>query len=95
MLLEEAAVRLGALAKLPLLARPTCTAIPAAQQQGVVVSAGCIGSRIYTQIGDHEMYAAIPGRWLQAICETLRTIVDANSTLEQYHELRKRELATQ
>ncbi len=95
MLLEEAALRLGVLAKLPLLARPTCAAIPAALQQGVVASAGCIGNRIYTQIGDHELYAAIPGRWLQAICESLRLIVDANNTLEQYHELRKRELATQ
>jgi len=41
------------------------------------------------------MYAAIPGPRLQAICESLRTIMDANNTLEQYHELRKRELATQ
>jgi uncharacterized protein (DUF169 family) len=95
MLLQEAAMRLGILAKLPLQARPTCAAIPAALQQGMVTSAGCIGSRIYTQIGDHELYAAIPGRWLQAIGESLRTIVEANSTLEQYHELRKRELATQ
>jgi uncharacterized protein (DUF169 family) len=95
MLLEEAALRLGYLAKLPLMARPTCAAIPAALQKGVVASAGCIGNRVYTQIGDHQIYAAIPGRWLQAICESLRTIVDANNTLEQYHELRKRELATQ
>jgi uncharacterized protein (DUF169 family) len=95
MLLEEAALRLGYLAKLPLMARPTCAAIPAAMQKGVVASAGCIGNRVYTQIGDHQMYAAIPGPRLQAICESLRTIVDANSTLEQYYELRKRELATQ
>ncbi|HME06237.1 MAG TPA: DUF169 domain-containing protein [Bryobacteraceae bacterium] len=95
MLIEEAALRLGVLAKLPLLARPACAAIPAALQKGVVASAGCIGNRIYTQIGDHELYAAIPGRWLLAICESLRTIVDANNTLERYHELRKRELATQ
>ena len=95
MLLQEAALRLGILAKSPLMTRPTCAAIPAALQQGVVASAGCIGNRIYTQIGDHEMYTAIPGRWLQAICESLRTIVDANNTLEQYYELRKRELATQ
>jgi uncharacterized protein (DUF169 family) len=95
MLLEEAALRLGYLAKLPLIARPTCAAIPAAMQKGVVASAGCIGNRVYTQIGDHQIYAAIPGRWLQAICESLRAVVDANNALEQYHELRKRELATQ
>jgi uncharacterized protein (DUF169 family) len=95
MLLEEAAMRVGVLAKLPLLARPTCMAIPAALQHGVVASAGCVGNRIYTEIGDHELYAAIPGRSLQSVCEALRTIADANSTLEQYYELRKRELATQ
>ena len=95
MLLQEAAGRLGILGKSPLMARPTCAVIPAALQQGLVAGVGCIGNRIYTQIGDHELYAAIPGRWLQAICESLRTIVDANNTLEQYHELRKRELATQ
>ena len=95
MLLEEAALRLGYLAKLPLMARPTCAAIPAAIQKGVVASAGCIGNRVYTQIGDHQMYAALPGPRLLAICESLRTIMDANNTLEQYHELRKRELATQ
>jgi uncharacterized protein (DUF169 family) len=95
MLLEEAALRVGVLAKLPLLARPTCMAIPAALQQGMVASAGSIGSRVFTDIGDHELYAVIPGRWLQSVCEALRTIVDANSTLEQYYQLRKRELATQ
>ena len=45
MLLEEAAIRAGVASKLPLLARPTCMAIPAALAHGMVTSAGCIGNR--------------------------------------------------
>ena len=62
MLLEEAALRAGVASKLPLLARPTCMAIPAAMAHGMVTSAGCIGNRVYTRIGEDELYAAIPGR---------------------------------
>ena len=54
MLLEEAAIRAGVASKLPLLARPTCMAIPAAMAHGMVTSAGCIGNRVYTNIGDDE-----------------------------------------
>jgi hypothetical protein len=38
MLLEEAAIRAGSWSKLPLLARPTCMAIPAAMAHGMVSS---------------------------------------------------------
>ena len=67
MLLEEAAIRAGVASKLPLLARPTCMAIPAAMAHGMVTSAGCIGNRVYTDIGDDELYAAIPGRALEQV----------------------------
>lgn len=89
MLLEEAAFRAGAASKMPLLARPTCMAIPAALSSGVVSSAGCIGNRVYTEIGDDELYTAVPGKDLERICGELRTIVGANTALQQYHEERK------
>jgi uncharacterized protein (DUF169 family) len=89
MLLEEAALRAGAAAKISLLARPTCMAIPAALAHGVVTSAGCIGNRVYTGIGDDELYAAVPGRDLEGVCGELRMIVSANTTLEQHHRARK------
>jgi uncharacterized protein (DUF169 family) len=94
MLLEEAALRAGVASKLPLLARPTCMAIPAALEHGMVTSAGCIGNRVYTNIGDGELYAAIPGSALEQVAEELETIATANETLEQYHRGRQLQLST-
>lgn len=94
MLLEEAALRAGAASKLPLLARPTCMAIPAALQHGMVTSAGCVGNRVYTNLGDDELYAAIPGSALELVAQELQTIATANSTLEQYHRGRQYQMST-
>lgn len=94
MLLEEAAIRAGAASKLPLLARPTCMAIPAAMANGMASSAGCIGNRVYTRIGDTELYAAIPGRALEAVARELETILSANATLAEYHRARHSQLST-
>jgi uncharacterized protein (DUF169 family) len=94
MLLEEAALRAGVASKLPLLARPTCMAVPAALEHGVVTSAGCIGNRVYTSIGDGELYAAIPGRALEQVARELETIASANATLAEYHRDKQRQLST-
>ena len=94
MLLEEAAIRAGAGSNLPLLSRPTCMAIPAAIARGMVTSAGCIGNRVYTDLGDGELYSAIPGAALQPIAEALKTVVSANAALAQYHQGRRSQLST-
>lgn len=94
MLLEEAAIRAGAASKLPLLARPTCMAIPAALASGMVTSAGCIGNRVYTRIGEDELYAALPGRALESVAQELETIATANQALEEHHRARQSQLST-
>lgn len=94
MLLEEAALRAGLASKLPLLARPTCMAIPAALGHGMVTSAGCIGNRVYTNIGDDELYSAIPGSALQPIADALQTVLAANGALAEYHQGRRNQLST-
>jgi uncharacterized protein (DUF169 family) len=94
MLLEEAALRAGVGSKLPLLARPTCMAIPAAVARGMVSSGGCIGNRVYTNIGDEELYAAIPGGALELVAQELQTIASANVTLARYHRGRQHQLST-
>ena len=94
MLLEEAAIRAGVASKLPLLARPTCMAIPAALAHGMVTSAGCIGNRVYTSIGDEDLYAAIPGRALELVAQELQTIASANLALAQHHRGRQHQLST-
>ena len=94
MLLGEAALAAGAGSQSPLLGRPTCMAIPAAMAQGTIVSSGCIGNRVYTDLGEDEMYMVIPGRDLAKIVESAQTIAAANSQLAEYHRGRRQALAT-
>ena len=93
MLLEEAAMRAGVAAQLPMLGRPTCMAIPASLAQGTVASAGCIGNRTYTGLGDDEMYVAVPGRDLERIAAEVETITTANQKMAEYHRERRELLA--
>ena len=60
----------------------------------MVTSAGCIGNRVYTNIGDGELYAALPGSALELVAQELQTIVSANQTLEQFHRERQHQLST-
>jgi uncharacterized protein (DUF169 family) len=93
MMLVEAATRAGAMSGLPLLGRPTCMAIPAAVANGAVVSSGCTGNRVYTDIGEDELYVVLRGSDLERIAREIDTIVSANRTLTQYH-LERRALAS-
>jgi uncharacterized protein (DUF169 family) len=88
MLLQEAALRAGAAAAHPLLARPTCMAIPAALAGGAVASNGCIGNRVYTEVGDDEMYVVVPGKDVFRVAAEVQTIATANAALADYHRAR-------
>jgi uncharacterized protein (DUF169 family) len=91
MLLQEAAMRAGVATQFKTLARPTCMVLPAALSQGTVASSGCIGNRIYTGLGEADMYVAVPGADIGPVAEQTAVIRAANSALRQYHEERKRE----
>ena len=84
MLLQEAASRAGVGSGVPALGRPTCMALPAALQHGSITSLGCIGNRVYTGLGDDEMYAVIRGRDLPLVMGALKTIANANAALKDY-----------
>ncbi len=94
MRLQEAAARAGAASQLPLLGRPTCMALPAAMAHGSVMSTGCIGNRVYTGLGDDELYLMIPGPRLADVAKELEVITTANDTLRQYHEQRRATLTS-
>src|SRR5581483_341773 len=94
MMLAEAANRAGAMSQLPLLGRPTCMALPAAMAQGAVTSSGCIGNRVYTDIGEDELYVVLRGTDLERIAGEILTIRSANETLNSYHHQRKQSLST-
>jgi uncharacterized protein (DUF169 family) len=95
MLLHEAALRAGTPVRVPLLGRPTCMALPAALAEGAVTSTGCIGNRVYTDVGDDELYVVVPGKDLARMAEELPRIADANSKLSEYHRGRRQALATE
>ena len=97
MLLAEAAGAAGVMgrptcAALPqagLMGRPTCAAVPEVlRSQAGVASLGCIGNRVYTGLGDDELYFALPGEHVEAVTEKLAAIVHANRELENYHRAR-------
>lgn len=69
-------------------------AIPAAMSRGMATSAGCIGNRVYTGLGDDELYSAVPGPALEKVAEALQTIVSANLALADYHRGRRTQLST-
>jgi uncharacterized protein (DUF169 family) len=94
MLLNEAAMRVGSGGALPPLGRPTCMALPAALAKGTVSSLGCIGNRVYTGLGEDELYVAVPGADLEKVAKALETIVSANQALEEYARGRRAQLAT-
>jgi len=94
MRLQEAAIRAGAVAPLPLLGRPTCMGLPAAIAHGTVMSTGCVGNRVYTALGDDELYMMIPGARLNDVAEAAATIASANDALRAYHTERRQSLTT-
>jgi uncharacterized protein (DUF169 family) len=74
--------------------RPACAMVPECLAQGqVVLSLGCIGS-VYTGLDDRKGYIAIPGTALEAVCERLKTVLNANAALAQFHHQRKMQFTT-
>jgi len=94
MLLQEAANRAGVGSGAPALGRPTCMALPAALEHGTITSLGCIGNRVYTGLGEDEMYVVLRGQDLAAVAEALKTIGTANVALHDYAKGRRELLST-
>jgi uncharacterized protein (DUF169 family) len=94
MLLNEAAGRAGVGGGIPALGRPTCMALPAALQHGSILSLGCMGNRVYTGLGEDEMYWVLRGSDLAAVADALAVITGANAALNQYAQRRRAQLAT-
>jgi uncharacterized protein (DUF169 family) len=88
-------MRAGVATHAPLFGRPTCMALPASLEAGVIASTGCIGNRIYTDLGQDELYVAVPGKDIACVADETQTIASANATLTGYHRERRQALATQ
>jgi len=92
MLLHESAIAAGVAANFNTLGRPTCMAVPAALAGRMVVSAGCIGNRVYTDLGEGELYAALPARDVPTLADKAHAIAAANAKLQEYHQARRQQL---
>ncbi len=95
MLLQEAALRAGIDAQVPLFGRPTCMALPAAISSGIIASSACIGNRVYTDLGEDELCVTVPGKDMARIAEATRTVVAANAELLAYHRARRQSLSSE
>ena len=69
-------------------------ALPASLAHGSILSLGCIGNRVYTGLGEDEMYIILRGKDLAAVADALAVITEANAALETYAQDRRSELAT-
>jgi uncharacterized protein (DUF169 family) len=94
MLLNEAANRAGVTSDAPALGRPTCMALPASLQHGAILSLGCIGNRVYTGLGEDEMYVVFRGRDVANVAAALAAIISANAALQEYAADRRQHLAS-
>jgi len=94
MLLNEASIHAGATSTMPLLGRPSCMALPAALANGTVSTLGCIGNRVYTNLGADELYVVVPGAKLAAVSDALGIISTANAMLEEFARGRQASLST-
>ena len=96
MLVAEAARAAGIGHDGPALGRPACSMIPEAMRAARGnTSLGCIGNRVYTGLGDDELYFTVPGARLDEVVLKIETIVHANRELEHYHEGRRQALGAQ
>jgi uncharacterized protein (DUF169 family) len=69
-------------------------ALPASLQHGAVLSLGCVGNRVYTGLGEDEMYLVVRGSGLPKVAEALTVITAANNALNDYAQGRRQQLAT-
>jgi uncharacterized protein (DUF169 family) len=94
MLLNEAVGRAAVGSGIPALGRPTCMALPATLQHGSILSLGCMGNRVYTGLGEDEMYLVLRGKDMAAVADALGVITSANAALKEYAAGRRSQLAT-
>jgi uncharacterized protein (DUF169 family) len=86
MLLTEAARAAGLFEDGEVMGRPACAMVPRASgSSSSVASVACIGNRVYTGLGDDELYLSVPGAHVADLLDKLTAVVNANAELEKFH----------
>ncbi len=74
----------------PMNGRPMCAIVPTLNQGApVAMSIGCIGSRIYTQMGDERMVLGVRGDHLERFAREVRSIREANQLVGAENDRRR------
>jgi hypothetical protein len=68
--------------------------LPASLQHGAIFSLGCVGNRVYTGLGEDQMYFVLRGKDLDAVAGTLEVVINANAALSDYARDRRHTLST-
>lgn len=69
-------------------------ALAAAMEHGSILSLDCMGNRLYTGLGEDEMYFVLRGKDLTAVADALGVINTANAALNDYAKGRRAQLST-
>jgi uncharacterized protein (DUF169 family) len=86
MLLAEAFNATGLSNSNVIMGRPTCAMIPAVlKTHQSAMSLGCIGNRVYNDLGDEELYLAMSRSQLTTVVEELSSVELANRQLKAFH----------
>lgn len=95
MLLQESALRAGVGIRLSLLGGPTCLSLPSALgTRGMITSAGCLGNRVYNDLGDDELYVVSAGRAFPQIVEEMQAIAQSAAKRMESHRGHRRSTGT-
>lgn len=79
----------------PMNGRPMCAIVPTLNQGAkVAISMGCIGSRIYTEMGDDVLIVGVRGDHLAEFAKTVKRIRHANTLVGDEDSRRKKAKAT-
>ncbi len=75
----------------PMNGRPMCAIVPTLNRGApVAMSIGCIGSRIYTEMGDERMVLGVRGDHLEGFAKDLRRVREANSAVGDENTRRRK-----
>ena len=70
-------------------------ALPASLLHGTITSLGCVGNRIYTGLGEEEIYMVLRASDLAKAVDQLQVIGGANAALGDYARSRREQLSTE
>jgi uncharacterized protein (DUF169 family) len=79
----------------PALGRPACAIVPQVVNSGrAALSLGCCGARAYLNVMTEDIAVwALPGDRIAEYAERIRVLSKANTILEKFHQLRRKDIA--